>query len=314
MNLEDICVIVAAKNEGGYLRDCVDSLLVASEGKSEIIVVDDRSSDDSSQILSFYSDKIKVLKGEGMGPGRARNMAMRETSKAWIAFTDGDCEVPENWLRILSDGLSQTKTPIAGIGGGQLVSHRASPGEKWVAEFLLSIGFVSDYMHESDSARPVKHNPTCNVLYDRKAIESVGVFDESLWPCEDLDLDIRLGKVGHRFLFQPGAAVEHRRPDSSWGLLKMMNRYGSAHAHLVKKYGLCQLLHLLPVLAPFVFLVPLRTLLGVFFLTAVVFLLRTRSLSKAIGYPFVLAGSVGAWLFGFYCGLFKGKRIAKQDE
>jgi len=321
--LSDVAVIVATRNDEETIVSCVDSLLEASQGKAEIILVDDASTDRTPELLRQYAERIQILKGKGGGPGKARNLAMQETERAWIAFTDGDCRVDPKWLSTLAKGLDGTPEKVASIGGPQLVSSQAELTERQIGEFLERVGFVSDYLHGESQMVSVVHNPTCNVLYDRVALESVGGFDETLWPCEDLDLDLRLRKRGYSFLFHPEAKVEHRRPRTWEAFWRMMRRYGFAHAQLVKKQGLCQRLHVLPLMAPFLALAVIGGLV-VFPRTSVVVLLglgggllwvfRRRPSSelgplRLIG---ILSRVVTEWLIGFYGGLKGRKRVAQQ--
>lgn len=323
IELEDVAVVVATRNDGSTLRTCLDSLWVAGQGKAEIWVVNDGSTDDTEAILETYKNQIHILKGLGEGPGKARNWAMRSSSKPWIAFTDGDCKVSETWLTDLCAGLQAQMDSVIAMGGPQRISSEAEDVEREIGRFLETVGFVSDYLHDDTEIREVPHNPTCNVIYARRALEAVGGFDEELWPCEDLELDLRLGDRGFKMAFHPGAEVEHRRPATWKDFLRMMKRYGFAHAQLVKKRGICQRLHFLPALVP-LFLALLVGLLWFFPLLAGVaagllvsfvffaFLGLTRSARRSLTYSFILMKVVVAWLLGFYSGIFGQRRIARK--
>jgi glycosyltransferase involved in cell wall biosynthesis len=319
--LSDVVVIVAARNEARHLLPCLESLLTAAKGEAEIIIVDDSSTDESPEILRSFTPRIRIVQGEGRGPGRARNLALAASSRPWVAFTDADCIVPKEWLTTLKNGIRACPDSVSSIGGGQAVSSLAGAAERLIGEFFQAAGFVSNYIHEG-SLRTVLHNPTCNVLYRRRALEAAGGFDESLWPCEDLDLDLRLKKTGFRALYQPGVFVEHRRPESFSALGGMMRRYGFAHAQLAKKHGPCQHLHLLaltPLLAVgigacFRSWIPGYLVLGAFLfgLSFSLFLVRSRRFSKALIFTFLTGIAVPSWVFGFYCGLMGSRRIAQH--
>lgn len=322
IQLKEISVIVAVRNEAENLKSCLDSLLVAAEGQAEIIVVNDSSIDATPTILKNYEDSIRVILGEGRGPGRARNKALGGLSRPFVAFTDGDVRVPADWLRQLAEGLSGQNHNVAAIGGGQAVFSDAGPSEVRVANFFSAVGFVSDYVHGGSEVRKVKHNPTCNVLYSREALSTVQGFDETLWPCEDLELDIRLSRAGRSFLFHPKAAVEHRRPTSFMGLLSMMKRYGFAHAQLVKKHGICQPLHLLPGLllalgiwpVYLFFKHPLHfwSVLAIVLACALFFFSKRTGSVMSGGRTVVWAAlASGVWTWGFLSGIWGHRRIVE---
>lgn len=328
VKLSDVAVIIATKNEGEHLQKCIESVLSAGQGQIETIVINDGSTDASQAILDSFEGQIQVLQGGGKGPGHARNLGIESTRRSWVAFTDGDCVVHQDWLKKLCHGISNQTEDFSSIGGVQVIYRNAGKTEREVGEFLQAVGFVSDYLHASGSIRSVAHNPTCNVLYKKETIESVEGFDESLWPCEDLELDLRLKKKGFKALYHPKAIVEHRRPGSLKGFAWMMHRYGFGHGQLVKKHGFCQKIHILAFL-PFLFIVLgmlIPKLGNALFLTLILlgsavsggffaglfgFYRKTASWKKAIKFILLTGLSIIMWILGFYYGLISSKQIAK---
>jgi cellulose synthase/poly-beta-1,6-N-acetylglucosamine synthase-like glycosyltransferase len=304
-----------------HLKDCIESLLIAGKGQAQLIFVDDGSTDNSRKILASYSDRIEVLQGDGKGPGRARNMGLNAVKRDYVAFTDADCVVAPDCLEKLLQALRSAPDSVVSVGGAQKVAAKAPPLERFLARFLESLGFVSDYIHASSEIQPVRHNPTCNVLYRKSALDQAQGFDEQLWPCEDLELDLRLNDLGYRALFHPGAIVEHRRPRTFRSFFRMMRRYGFGHAQLVKKRGRCQPLHFVAwIVPPGVLLWICLSILcptwgmaiagGGLFLLVMVLALRS-SLLHALPFAILLPISVLFWLVGFYSGAKGERRIAR---
>ena len=90
-----VSVIVAVHNVGGYLSQCLDSLVNQTLRNIEIIVVDDASQDGSATILREYTARYPhlvrvVICEENKGLASARNMGMGLARGEYIAFTDGD--------------------------------------------------------------------------------------------------------------------------------------------------------------------------------------------------------------------------------
>ncbi|MFH1262392.1 MAG: glycosyltransferase [Pseudomonadota bacterium] len=324
-DLSNVTIVVAARNEEAHIKACIDSLLIAAEGRAEVWVVDDGSSDGSRKILESYDTKIRILSGEGQGPARARNEAAAVSVRTWIAFTDADCVVSPDWLKQLLIGLERAPATVVSVGGRQALSPAAGAVERQIVSFFETVGFVSDYLHTSSDLRSVLHNPTCNVLYERSRLTEAGGFDEMLWPCEDLELDLRMRDQGFEALFTPKAVVEHRRPETWNGLWRMMTRYGFGHAQLIKKRGFCQRIHLLPVVVPtagavFFLLVVSKPWVGLALLLAGLaflvgyFKVRSKSLRSAFVFTSLTLASIFFWLLGFYSGIAGGRRIARKDE
>lgn len=93
MDIANVSVVVPVYNAEEYLNRCVDSLLKQTLKEIEIILVDDGSTDSSSQICDEYAknnSNIKVLHLENGGPARARNKGIEIATGEYIGFADSD--------------------------------------------------------------------------------------------------------------------------------------------------------------------------------------------------------------------------------
>ena len=93
--------IVPVYNTSKYLRKCLDSLIKQTFKNFEIIIVNDGSSDNSSNIISSYSSKyknIKVITQENQGLSMARNNGIKEASGKYLLFIDSDDYVEKKLL------------------------------------------------------------------------------------------------------------------------------------------------------------------------------------------------------------------------
>lgn len=88
-----ISVVVPAYNVARFIRRALDSVIAQTCTPSEIIVVDDGSSDDTAAISSSFPG-VTVLSRENCERGAARNTGIREASSDFVALLDGDDE----WL------------------------------------------------------------------------------------------------------------------------------------------------------------------------------------------------------------------------
>src|SRR5215470_16102183 len=86
-----VSVLIPTFNYGRFLRECLVSVFSQTVANLEIIVIDDGSTDETSEALSSLSDpRVKVLKIPHGGIASARNRALREASGEFIAFLDAD--------------------------------------------------------------------------------------------------------------------------------------------------------------------------------------------------------------------------------
>ena len=92
MPLPRVSVIMNVCNGTTYLREALDSVLAQTFTDWEIILWDDRSTDDSAKIIAAYQDdRIRYfLSPEETPLGRARDLAIRQARGEWLAFLDQD--------------------------------------------------------------------------------------------------------------------------------------------------------------------------------------------------------------------------------
>jgi len=99
-------VIVAARNVGSYIYQCLASCSGPDDGlRLKVRIVDDGSSDNTAQeIASFQRDhpecEVETQSAPGIGPGPARNLALSGSSSDFVCFVDGDDLISRQALSI----------------------------------------------------------------------------------------------------------------------------------------------------------------------------------------------------------------------
>ena len=90
--MPSVSVIMNVRNGASTLREALDSVLMQTFHDWELIVWDDRSSDESAQIIAEYKDpRIRYFLSQDETPlGKARGDAIRQAAGAWLAFLDQD--------------------------------------------------------------------------------------------------------------------------------------------------------------------------------------------------------------------------------
>lgn len=85
-------VIIPVYNREAYIGECVDSVLSQRFTDFELIVVDDGSTDGTSQLLSTYSrdKRMRVISQSNKGRCSARNSGLHSAQGTWICFLDSD--------------------------------------------------------------------------------------------------------------------------------------------------------------------------------------------------------------------------------
>ncbi|MFP7479754.1 glycosyltransferase [Terribacillus saccharophilus] len=111
-----ISVIIPAFNVEAYIKDAIESVQNQSHNEVEIIVVDDCSTDRTSEIVNglarMYSNVIKCQTTGRLGPGGARNLGIQHSSGEYLFFLDGDDVLPNDALYRLSSKQNETGADI----------------------------------------------------------------------------------------------------------------------------------------------------------------------------------------------------------
>src|SRR3712207_3632077 len=75
-----VTVVIPCYNQAHFLGEAIESVLAQSYPNFEIIVVDDGSTDNTSEVASGYpSEKVRLLRQENKGQGAARNLGLRQS-------------------------------------------------------------------------------------------------------------------------------------------------------------------------------------------------------------------------------------------
>ena len=237
-----VCIVTynAAEHIGACLRSVLD--LAPHGGRTEVLVVDGCSTDDTQKIVRGFAGKVRLVENPKRTIASNRNVALCEALYPYIAFTDSDCIVPPNWLAVLSGSfevIQKNDVSLAGVGGGNITPSGKSPFQTALGialdSFLGSLGSVQGRIF--DQRRRVASIACLNALYSRAALESADGFDEQLENmCEDADMNYRLDKKGYGLYFVPGVLVEHGARQSFFSWCANIYHYGLGRARIMCKH------------------------------------------------------------------------------
>lgn len=179
-----ISVVIPSYNRRPTLARALQSVFDQTSEVDEVILVDDGSTDGSSDMVKRQFPRVKTLRQPNRGVSAARNRGIVAAQFEWIALLDSDDswmpqkieQVRKTWRR--QPGYVLYHSDEIWIRRGIRVNpkrkHRKSGG--WIFENCLPLCAIS---------------PSASVI-SKKALQSVGMFDEKLPACEDYDLWLRL--------------------------------------------------------------------------------------------------------------------------
>jgi len=179
-----VSVIIPTYNRSWIIKEAIDSVLAQDYKEFELIVVDDGSTDHTSDVLDSSRNVIKVLSQKNKGVSAARNRGIAEASGQFIAFLDSD----DLWLpqKLSAQVEFFNQTPNALI---------CQTEEVWIRNGLR---VNPKKRHKKLSGMIFKPSlelclvsPSA-VMIQRSLFDRVGEFDETLPACEDYDLWLRI--------------------------------------------------------------------------------------------------------------------------
>jgi GT2 family glycosyltransferase len=222
-----ISVIVCTRNGAATLRECLDGLMALDYPDSQLIVVDDGSTDATRAIASEFP--VRVLSAGGHGLGHARNVGLEASTGEIVAYIDDDAWPDPDWLRYLAAEF--LTTDHAAVGGPNV----APPDAPAVARCVDQAPGIPTHVLISD--RIAEHIPGCNMAFRRDRLEAIGGFDPQFTTAgDDVDVCWRIQERGWTLGFSPGATVVHRRRDSIRAYARQQRSYGRAEALLERKW------------------------------------------------------------------------------
>jgi N-acetylglucosaminyl-diphospho-decaprenol L-rhamnosyltransferase len=222
----DAAVVVVNYESGPALVRCVEDL--RAEGPSELVVVDNGSTDGSVHELTARFPEVDVLvPGRNLGYGSAANRGVAATRAPWVLVCNPDLAVHPGTLAGLlavldgDPGCALVGPLMRREDGTRYPSARAFPslldaaGHGLLGLFAPDNRFTRSYQRaELDvaGAGPVTVDWVSGAcfLIRRSAFEQVGGFDETYFMyAEDVDLCWRLGRAGWRVAYLPTVEVTH---------------------------------------------------------------------------------------------------------
>ncbi len=223
---ELVSIVIPAYNAQRTLARCLEASLDQTYAPTELIVVDDGSTDDTATIAQLFPD-VRCIRQENRGPAAARNAGAYEARGKWIAFTDSDCIPEREWIERLVARLEEGVTAVGGTYG------IANAGNS-----LARIIQAEIEMRHERFGTDVDVLGSFNMMVQKTAFEEAGGFDVHFRHAsgEDNDLAYRLADAGGMLRFAPDARVLHYHPERLWPYLKTQKRHGFWRVKLYRKH------------------------------------------------------------------------------
>jgi glycosyltransferase involved in cell wall biosynthesis len=180
-----VSIIIPTYNRLPMLKEAVDSVLAQDFEDMELIIVDDGSTDETSEEMRRYGGRVKLLQQlENRGVSAARNKGILHAKGKYITFLDSDDLWMKGKLKIQVAFLDDNPhypicyTDEIWIRKGKRVNPmlKHSKYSGWIFEKCLPLCTISP----------------SSVMMRKTLFSKVGLFDEALPVCEDYDFWLRV--------------------------------------------------------------------------------------------------------------------------
>lgn len=213
-----ISVCVPARNEKRNIGRCVEALLAQTYSNYEVIVLDDRSTDGTGEILrsiAAQNDKLKVLNGSDLSPGWAgKPHALVQASDAargkWLCFVDADTFVTPDALAAVYAKTMETNADLFTIMTRQIMLTFWERTVLPLVMLALSVGFSPRKVND-----PLRKDAIANgqfIFIKRDVYQAVGGHEAIKGSIvEDKDLAVLVKGKGYRLVVADGRQVASTR-------------------------------------------------------------------------------------------------------
>lgn len=220
----NVSLVIPGRNCAATLKACLESVVPMLESSEiplvEVLFIDDGSTDDTAAIAQ--SLPITYVKGEGKGPGAARNLGWRRAKSDLVWFIDSDTVAAPDALTKLLPHMENPE--VGGVSGSY---------DNAVPESLLAC-LIHEEIIERHLAMPTEVNflATFNVIYRRPILEQLDGFDERYLKAQDAEFSFRVMGLGHKLHFDIASKVAHHHVTQLSKYLRVQRHQGFWRVYL----------------------------------------------------------------------------------
>jgi len=226
MNKVKLSVVVVTKDRAQSLVHCLSSILSNSDLPTEIVVIDNDSTDETSEIVRLISGqtdiRVKCFFSKKEGYPAVYNYGLKKAQYDWVAFIDDDCIASKDWIREIKRSIKTYHNTSAVMGW---CSTYFSQNLYSLATLILNnqwkkLGITSNRVEDLSIL------DSKNIVYNKKFLQEKNIsFDESRvryerGAAQDIDLGLQIQQAGGDAFVNHKMMIWHKDPTSWWVFIK----------------------------------------------------------------------------------------------
>ena len=256
-----VSVIVTNYNGLSFLKGCFDSLLASASPDTELLMVDNGSTDESVAFMERHYPRVRIIKSAtNLSYSGGNNLGIRHARGQYVVLLNNDTEVTPGWLEPLLDEfgsderIAACQPKVLSMTNRKAFEYAGAAGgfmDRLGYPFLRGRVFdtVEEDVGQYQSAVDLFWTSGAAMAIRRDVLDEAGMLDEDfVLHMEEIDLCWRLHLLGYRMRVRTDAVIYHYgggtlgREQAS----KMYYNHRNSVFMLLKNYSLARLLWVLP--------------------------------------------------------------------
>ena len=211
--MQEVTIVIPNYNGKNLLENCLRSLEKQTYKDFKILIVDNGSTDGSTDIVSGLLEAEWILLKENLGFCGAVNLGIRSTNTPYVILLNNDTEADPNFVEALLEGIKRSDRIFS--CGAQMIDYRDHAILDNAGDLYTAMGWAvargkGKPCRDYNTAEKVFSCCAGAAIYRMEVLEGIGVLDEKHFAyLEDVDLGYRARISGFENWYIPKAKVYH---------------------------------------------------------------------------------------------------------
>lgn len=214
-----LSIVILTYNSRKYIKACLDAVFAQRVHKTEIIVVDNASTDGTKEWVREHQPQVRLIENlRNVGASQARNQGIKRSSGEWVLALDCDVALESGFLEKFNAARSGFAGDVGMVqpnvleGDGRTIYSQGIYLSRLRRFFDLNRGKPRDFA--GNEKKKIIGPCSAAAFYRRSMLESLreptGYFDERFFfLVEDVDLAWRAKRAGWKVVFEPRCICFH---------------------------------------------------------------------------------------------------------
>jgi len=225
-------VVIPVYNRPQEVAELLESLTQQTYKNFEVVLVEDGSAVKSDQVFEQFAGKLNIqyFFKPNTGPGPSRNAGFEHARGDYFVVFDSDCIIPPHYFEAVEKFLSTN--PVAAWGGPDKGMKDFTPLQQAMAFTMSSVLTTGGIRGKSEKGFQPR---SFNMGISREVYEKTKGFQFDRF-AEDIELSVRIRKLGFKSALIPDAFVYHKRRTSLSQFYRQVSNFGKGRVLVGKAH------------------------------------------------------------------------------